>query len=222
MGCLFVCVYDYRGGERDKTTGVAGGGAAAAAVAGSLANSNKDVYDQMENMKIHFESQMEQLNRDLQVLKAGLPPPTTTTGGATRGAGAGGKGGKGGGAGDRNGGNEAQGKQRGSEGGGAVDRNERNDRADRADRADRGERLDRGGAGGRHDKKGGGGRRDSDSHDVTAAAAAAVAAANVLSGEQGFSAYVNPQTMALSGQNAGLLQQAPGYLQGTGPLAYGK
>ena len=89
-------------------------------------------------------------------------------------------------------------------------------------RADRGERLDRGGAGGRHDKKGGGGRRDSDSHDVTAAAAAAVAAANVLSGEQGFSAYVNPQTMALSGQNAGLLQQAPGYLQGTGPLAYGK
>ena len=202
-----MLVYDYRGGERDKTTGVAGGGAAAAAVAGSLANSHKDVYDQMENMKIHFESQMEQLNRDLQVLKAGLPPPTTTTGGATRGAGAGGKGGKGGGAGDRNGGNEAQGKQRGSEGGGAVDRNERNDR---------------GGAGGRNDKKGGGGRRDSDSHDVTAAAAAAVAAANVLSGEQGFSTHVNPQTMALSGQNAGLLQQAPGYLQGTGPLAYGK
>ena len=213
-----MCAYEGRGAERDKTT-MAGGGAAGAAVVSSLANSHKDVYDQMENMKIHFESQMEQLNRDLQVLKAGLPPPTTTTGGATRGAGAGRKGGKGGGAGDRNGGNEAQGKQRGSEGGGAVDRNERNDRADRADR---GERLDRGGAGGRNDKKGGGGRRDSDSHDVTAAAAAAVAAANVLSGEQGFSAYVNPQTMALSGQNAGLLQQAPGYLQGTGPLAYGK
>ncbi len=27
----------------------------------------KDVYDQMENIKIHFESQLEQLNRELQV-----------------------------------------------------------------------------------------------------------------------------------------------------------
>ena len=60
-----------RGGERDKSSAV--GCVAVSGPAGSSSHGSlKDVYDQMENMKIHFESQMEQLNRELQTLKAGL------------------------------------------------------------------------------------------------------------------------------------------------------
>ena len=60
-----------RGGERDKTSSV--GGVVVSGPAGANSHGGlKDVYDQMENMKIHFESQMEQLHRELQTLKAGM------------------------------------------------------------------------------------------------------------------------------------------------------
>ena len=50
-----------RGGERDKS----------AATAGAAAGSLHDVYLQIENLKLHFESQVEQLNSEMQALKAG-------------------------------------------------------------------------------------------------------------------------------------------------------
>jgi len=101
-----------RGGERDKSSAV--GGVAVSGPAGSSSHGSlKDVYDQMENMKIHFESQMEQLNRELQTLKAGLHS-SSLAGSAQRG-GAGGKGSKG-----VNGGVDGGGEhgKRGAEGGG--------------------------------------------------------------------------------------------------------
>jgi hypothetical protein len=93
-----------RGGERDKSAGMTGMSATTgvANVAGPAGlgsvnshGSLKDVYDQLENMKIHFESQLEQLNRDLQALKTSIPAPApVVAGGPHRGGSAGGKGGK--------------------------------------------------------------------------------------------------------------------------------
>jgi hypothetical protein len=106
-----------RGGERDKSAGLG----VAAAVWGPAATTNahsnvKDVYDQMENMKIHFDSQMEQLNRELQKLKAGIQTPTSVSG-ATRGGGGGGRGGRGGMNGGHEGGEQGKRGERGDRGG---------------------------------------------------------------------------------------------------------
>ena len=108
-----------RGGERDKSAGLG----VAAAVSGPAATSNahsnvKDVYDQMENMKIHFDSQMEQLNRELQTLKAGIHASNSVPGGTHRGGGGGGgKGGKGGMNGGHEGGDQGKRSERGDKGG---------------------------------------------------------------------------------------------------------
>ena len=102
-----------RGGERDKSSSVGGvvvSGPAGSSTHGSL----KDVYDQMENMKIHFESQMEQLHRELQTLKAGMHS-SSTAGSAQRGGGGGGKGGKG----ANGGGDGGESGKRGGDGGGS-------------------------------------------------------------------------------------------------------
>ena len=58
-----------RGGERDKS----------AATAGAAAGSLHDVYLQIENLKLHFESQVEQLNSEMQALKAGNDTHTNHT-----------------------------------------------------------------------------------------------------------------------------------------------
>jgi len=58
-----------RGGERDRST--------TAPTTGTVATQDshdnlKNVYEQIENMKMHFEAQMEQLNRELMATKAEL------------------------------------------------------------------------------------------------------------------------------------------------------